>query len=266
MHRTASPTPDAGLNETPRWLLLSATLLVMVIAAYLRLPSLHGAVSWDEADYAWAARQGFLANAWQAGDLNAQFRHWHAPLSMYAIHASTALLGDTLAALRLPSLIACVLSCGLLVLMVHDLATSSPPRKWRLAFAVAAGLALAFAPPSIGMAATANPHSWALLFILLNLWALCRYLRQPTLRRAVLVALTWAALSATMEYGPIVAVIDLLAVALAAPNKLGLSRRRPWLRPHREIVLATVAALATVLALWPAGILKGLLPLNFAYY
>ncbi|MCC7407171.1 MAG: glycosyltransferase family 39 protein, partial [Phycisphaeraceae bacterium] len=266
MNRTASPPPDVKPNETSRWLVLSVAIVVIVIAAYLRLPALQGAVSWDEADYAWAARQGILANAWQAGDLNAQFRHWHAPLSMYAIHASTSLLGDTLPALRLPSLLASVLSCGLLVLMVHDLATSFPPRKWRLAFALVAGLALAFAPPSIGMAATANPHSWALLFILLNLWTLCRYLRQPTLRRAILVALTWAALSVTMEYGPIVAVIDLLALALAAPDKLGLSRRRPWLRPHREIVLATVAALATVLALWPAGILKGLLPLNFAYY
>ncbi|MCC7407174.1 MAG: glycosyltransferase family 39 protein [Phycisphaeraceae bacterium] len=266
MNRAASPTLHVESDQTPRWLVLSATLVVIVIAAYLRLPALQGAVSWDEADYAWAARQGILANAWQAGELNAQFRHWHAPLSMYAIHTSTSVLGDTLAALRLPSLIASILSCGLLVLMVHDLATCSHPRKWRLGFALAAGLALAFAPPSIGMSATANPHGWALLFILLNLWTLCRYLRQPTLRRAVLVGLTWAGLSVTMEYGPIVAVIDLLAVALAAPDKLGLSRRRPWLRPHREIVWAAAAAFIGVLILWPAGILKGLLPLNFAYY
>ena len=62
---------------------------VFVVAVYLRSGAFTGAITWDEADYAYAATWGFWANWWTAPGI-ADLRHLHGPLTTYLIEASTA--------------------------------------------------------------------------------------------------------------------------------------------------------------------------------
>jgi 4-amino-4-deoxy-L-arabinose transferase-like glycosyltransferase len=224
-----------------------------------------------------AARQGFVANALDVGGIYADTRHHHAPLSIYAIAVSGACLGWAESAVRLPGVIAAALACALAVLAGYDLAPRLPRRRgWarpvittpflRALVGLASGLLLATAPASISMVQIMKPHPFVVAVLVLNLWAVGRYVRRPSLPASVFLGISLGLQFAAMEYGPIVVTLAVAAIALTHPDKLAWRRTRPWivtqphlpwLALHREIQWAIVAALVTLATIWPAGVFKG---------
>ncbi len=270
-----------GITKAQRLLIVAAMLCVTAIAAHLHSGSMHDVIAWDEANYTIAAKRGIIANAFELGELS-QLRHRHAPLMCYAITASTAIFGNDEWSIRLPAVIACALSCGLLVLIGFDLARGSP-FAMRLLAGLGAGLLLATSPASIELAGVIQPHSFVVLFLLLCLWTLCRYLRDLHRRDAILFGLSLAGQFVVMEYGPVILAFALVAVAVARPELIfgeGFTFTRAMLVPrtllrtmagifrtvHRDIKLAAAACLAATAALWPAGVFLLAIPFNFVFF
>ncbi|MEX2215040.1 MAG: glycosyltransferase family 39 protein [Phycisphaeraceae bacterium] len=263
-------------KRTPH-LLAILTLLVTAIAGYLHSGGLNDVIAWDEANYTLAAGEGFIANATQMGDLSEK-RHEHAPLTAYAIALSTSLFGYEEWAIRLPAVVICALSAGLLVLIGFDLARGHSDRT-RLLVGLVAGLSLATAPTSIEMAGVIQPHSFVIFFMLLNLWLLCRYLRDLKRRDALIFGASLAGQFVTMEYGPIVLGFAMIAVALARPvllfgHQSAIRNPRSAIRAiirlprtiHRDILHAALLCFLLILILWPAGIIMLGAARNFTYY
>lgn len=244
-----------------------AATVVFAIAIYLRSGAFAGgSIRWDEADYAYAASRGFWTNWWdQSPELNGVLRHWHAPLSMYVIALSTRAFGMIEWAVRLPGVIASACACAAMTLAACDLADGS--RRLTLAAGLLGGLLLATAPASIGMTQTANPHSLVELVLVLNLWCLARYVREPSAKGAALFGLSLGGQFVTMEYGFIILGLAMIVVMLAAPARVGLAGRRlPHVRGVRDILACGLACGAVVLALWPAGLFKAGVVHNLMYY
>ncbi len=246
---------------------------VVGVSAWLHCGVLHDVIMWDEADYVFAARHGIVANALDRWDLNPDLRHYHAPLSFYAIWLSTTLLGISEWTIRLPAVVISVLTSGLAVLAGYDLAHGR--RKAKLIVGAVVGLLYATAPAAVLMTAVARPHPFVAFFLFLNIWTLCRYLLRPTRGRAVAFGLTLAGQFLSMEYGPVVVGLSFAAVALVRPHRVGVrwrwpylvrSRLFPFIAVHRHLWVATGTCLAGIAVLWPAGLYKLHVLMNFAYY
>ncbi len=254
---------------------LGTGLAVAVLAVYLHSGNLHGAMAWDEADYATAARQGLWANAWSGTlePINHHMRHAHPPGMVYAVWGWAQVFGWSAEAMRWPGLIGAGLGCLLMVLGVADLA--SGPARLRLGAGAVAGLAMAGAPASIGFSPSISLHlhyTWVIVGVI---WMVSRFVRQPTHRRAVCMGLAWAAVFIMTDFGWIVLCISAAALAWARPQLLGLGARWPWIRLTArppfvrwawQIWLALGTGLAAVTILWPGGVLKLAAAANFAYY
>ena len=267
------PLPTANTRR----LLIAAVLLVTATAGYLHAGGLNDVIAWDEANYTLAASEGLIANATQLGDLSEK-RHEHAPLTAYSIALSTSLFGYQEWAIRLPAVLICAASAGLLVLIGFDLSRGQSDRT-RLFVGLVAGLSFATAPTSIEMAGVIQPHSFVIFFMLLNIWTVCRYVRDQKRRDALLFGATLAGQFVSMEYGPIILGFAVISVALARPeclfgnqsairsprSAIGALFRLPR-TIHRDILHAAVLCFALILILWPAGILLLGAPRNFAYY
>ncbi len=259
-------------------LLALAFVAVTLIAARLHSGGMHDVIAWDEANYTFAAQEGFIANAFELGELS-KLRHRHAPLMCYAIALSTAIFGNDEWAIRLPAIIACAASCGLLVLIGFDLSRGCSTLS-RLMCGIVVGLVLATSPASIELAGVIQPHSFVIFFLLLNLWTLCRYLRDLRRSDAMLFGLSLAGQFVTMEYGPVILCLSLLAVALAQPRLLfGEAASVPaTLRDaimmllriprtlHRDIRHAAALCVAATAILWPAGVFLLGIPSNFTFF
>jgi 4-amino-4-deoxy-L-arabinose transferase-like glycosyltransferase len=256
----------SGSNVRGRVGAVVAAGLVFGIAVWLRSGALSGgSIDWDEADYAYAATRGFWTNWWdQSRELNGVLRHWHAPLSIYLIRLSTSLFGITEWAVRLPGVLASAVACGLVILAVRDLAGGS--RRSAFAAGLAAGLLLATSPASIGMTQNATPHSLVELFLVLNLWCLTRYVREPTRAKAALFGLSLGGQFVSMEYGFIILGLSAIAVVLASPSRFRLPKRWSDFPGAHDVLSCLGACAAVVLALWPAGLLKAGVFHNLMYY
>ena len=267
-----------GPTRTNSGMLALAVACVTAIAALLHSGGMHDVIAWDEANYALAAEQGIVANALQLGELS-QLRHRHAPLMCYAITVSTALFGSDEWAIRLPAIVLCALSAGLLVIIGHDLSRGST-FPTRLFAGTTAGLILATSPASIELAGVIQPHSFVVFFLLLNLWTLCRYLRDQQRRDAMLFGLSLAGQFVSMEYGPVILCYALAALAIARPALIFgedfrfTSSPRTMLRAllriprtlHRDIKVAGILCLIATAAIWPAGVFLLGIPFNFVFF
>ncbi len=272
--KTTTPTDQDSPRLTGPTVLVMAVVaaLVMTATALLHCGVLHDVIMWDEADYAYAAHQGFIANALNLDNINFGPRHGHAPLSIYAIHLSTSLFGMDEWAVRLPAIAASVLSSGLAVLVGFSLASGS--RKAKLVVGTICGALMATAPAAVLMTTVARPHAFVALFLLLNIWTLCRYLRQPTALNAAAFGLSLAGQFVSMEYGPIVVILSLVAIAIVQPRRLGLKRRWPYvkcsplfpfIKLHRHVWMTLWSCLGGIAVVWPAGLYRLSVLLNFGF-
>ena len=250
--RPSPPLPATAVASSLRrapWAATVAALAVGGLALHLRWRGLRGEITWDEADYAAAAARGFWANWWFEGGIHG-LRHFHGPLTADAIGVATRLVGGSVAAIRLPTMLASVVACALVVLAGDDLAQGGPMA--RLVAGATAGALLATAPASLAMAETAKPHPWVELFLVLNLWSLCRYLRAPTRRRAAWFGASLAGQFLAMEYATFVAAFAVIAGAVVAVRE-----RRPARSTVEDLLLAAVACVLILLVTWPGGVLHG---------
>lgn len=267
------PAASTDRHGSPRWVAITLCAIVGIglsATGLLHSGVLHDVIMWDEADYALAAQRGLVANALDMGSLNRDQRHYHAPFSIYGIWLSTRLFGLENWAVRLPGIVVSALTSGLVVLVGYDLARGS--RLVRTVVAATAGALFVTAPASILMTNTARPHPFVALFLVLNIWTLCRYLRHPSRWHAAAFGLSLAGQFVSMEYGPVVVGLSLVSVALVRPQRLGLRRRQrsftglAWAPPHRDVWVACASCVAAIVAVWPAGFYKLSVLLNFAYY
>jgi hypothetical protein len=274
-----------------------AFAVVFVVALLLRLPGLERLLGGSEVDYVRAARRGFLTNyfdlgtrpvsmyvaaalamggstgeqregdpdLWQddieANDI-AAYRHYHPPLFIYMLNAVERLFGYTEIGLRLVPLffsliavIAVYFGCVLLI-----------PAQGRLIGVVAASI-LSLMSLHIGASTNISWHITFTGFATIALFMI-GYLRiQP--RVAVLV---WTAVVITLAFAVLEHAIFLygtLAAMLVLTDNRWLSISRRGITYHRGLVAAAVAAVLTLLIVWPPSLVKLSLLKNFgvhAYY
>ncbi len=261
-----------GLSLCPAVGMAVVSVALIAATVWLHRGAMHGVIMWDEADYTFAAEHGVIANALNQADINFAYRHGHAPLSVYAIGWSTAMLGFNTWSIRLPGIVVSALSSCLALWIGYDLARGS--RRGRFLVGLTSACLLATAPAAVLMTTTARPHPFVVFFLLLNIWSLCRYLTRPTPKWAAVFGLTLAGQFVAMEYGPIVVVLSLVAIGLVRPRRLGLRRSWPyvrcrWLFPflavHRHVWLTLGSCLAGIALMWPAGLYKLGVLLNFTF-
>jgi 4-amino-4-deoxy-L-arabinose transferase-like glycosyltransferase len=236
-----------------------AVATTAAVALALRWPRLHRPISFDEADYAVAAvRYAVSEHWWRLGEVSA-LRHQHPPLLAYVLQLATAIGGVSEPVLRLPGMLASTTAAALVVVATMDLAGGR--RHVALGAGLFGGLMIATSPASVHMGALARPQPLVELLIVLNLWSIARWLRAPSRATAVPAGVALGLQFVAMEYGAVL-LGALVLTAFGGPRMDRASRARVW-RGVRDIV---VVAVLTVLALWPAGIVKLGVPENLEYY
>jgi hypothetical protein len=245
------------ISKPTRTIVSAVAVGVFCVAFLLRAGIGCRAITFDEADYTWAAVQGFLANWLDRGDINLT-RHFHGPLLAYVIRVAVALGGYSTAWIRMPGVVASAATAGLVALAIYDLATGSP--RTRAVLAAFGGLLQATAPASITMSGLARPQPFVELLLVCNVWLFCRYLRAPSARAAAAFGVSLGLQFVLMEYGFVV-----LAAVVAAAALVRLSDRRR-VGELRHVAVATAAWLGTVLVLWPPGLVRLRSVRNLSYY
>ncbi|MDG4864917.1 glycosyltransferase family 39 protein [Streptomyces sp. T-3] len=150
------------------------------------------------------------------------------------MHGVFALFGDSLAVLRLPSVLATAAACALTALLGARFAG-----RWA---GIAAGLTLAVIPAVQEHAQEGRPYGLVLAFVVLSTWLLVNALERPGSWR-------WAAYAGAVLVGALLNWFSLFALAAHAVTVL-------WIRPDRRRVAgwgiaaggAVLGALPVVLA------------------
>lgn len=250
----------AGEPTAPAWT-WAVALGVLGVAALLRANVGCRAITFDEADYAWAASRGIGVNWLDHGDVNLS-RHFHGPLLEYLLRVAVALGGYSETWVRVPGVVASAAAGALLAVAIADLASGSATR--RLVLAATGGLLLATAPASITMSSLARPQPLVELLLVANVWLLCRHFRAPSARTAALYGVSLGLQFGVMEYGfvAVAATVAALAlVALARPH--GEAPGRP---SARDLAVVVAGATGTVFAVWPPALLDLRGIKNLVYY
>jgi hypothetical protein len=242
---------------------LLIALAVFVPALLIRLhPLVRESFQYDAITSQMAAQRGVIANAFDAEGI-LELRRWHPPLLSYVILANNALFGDGDFAACVFSIVSGALTCVVVALGVAW-ALGAPPSRgapreiagggWieaRMSRAIVlvalfAGWLLAFLPVHLFVSRSSN---WDALYALLStttLLAIGRYVESGRAATLYLAGVLAALATATAELGLFLAP----AFALALWHDV---RRRDWMR--RWVMLAAITT-ATLLVVWPAGILK----------
>lgn len=255
---------------------LLGALVISLLVFFLHLPQTHDGILFDDAaDYMRAAQSPILptwlnTNSATPLDLvrrhrsdpifrehpwftlyvendNAGLRHFHAPVTTYALHAVRTLFSDDRFARVLWSVVGALL-CGLLYFV---LAEFSVPLIVAALIALFAGVQASFIEVSVDP----TPHAWYLLFALAFLFLLSRYFENHRPRDLYLAAIALAFAVATLEFS--LELIFAIPVALAA---LWLTRRE--LLPDRWTAVrsgfkAIIVFLVVTFVIWPGGWLRG---------
>lgn len=291
--------PGGTRERPPRWS-LALFALILASALLIRLPGLPRLLEGSEVDYVLAARRGFLTNyldrgtrpfseyvtaflvlagvtapsatsggdrdpnLWRldvdAGDI-AAYRHYHPPALMYLLHAVERTFGFSETTVRLVPLL---LSCSTIGLLYFGCALLLPAGGYRVGLIAAAILSMLSlhidTSTDIGWH---NPYATLATLALFAIGVLAAYPSKPALiGAAVATTLAFTLLEhALFLYGT-------LAVMLLARRRGG--QVAPGSLTLRRALLMTAAASAiTLLAVWPASLLKLSLLKNLgvhAYY
>ena len=192
----------------------------------------------------------FRAHPWDylyfSGD-NAAIRHFHTPVSFYAMHV-TSLLSSADASQRLVSSLVTAVTCGAIVLGLFAFGVPLPVAGM---MALAAGLQSRYTEVSVDP----SPHSWYMLFAVLFLFAFAYYFNtrrfQTLAASAIFLALAFATLEFSLEL--IVSVfLALIVIWLVNRSALG---------DFKILAVSLGKALLvfclTTFILWPGGWLRG---------
>lgn len=234
----------------------AALILATLAGAAPRLAGIGDEITYDEAEYAEAARAGVLANALDRGR-TFEFRHEHPPLLAYGIALALRAFGEHEWAVRLPSFLASVL----LIPAAGALAASLLASRGAGLFVA---ILIAASPVHAVSARVGDHHALATLFLIAAIALLGRAVAGDSARALRAAAAALALLVATSEFGVVVAGACALLLAIL-PNRFVSIRAWPPRIAPPAIAAAAIAAAGAVL-LWPAGLFKLDLARSFYRY
>lgn len=267
-------------------LLVSALVVSFLLLFGRRVPSYR--FTYDEADYAYAASRGWVANYWdersiplrtflergirsgrEPGDWSSLsafirgegdvtfYRHYHGPLYFYWSLLFKKLGGASESVLRWASFLCLVLSFVALYAGCRSLAGAGPVA------AHVSGLLLLFSIPNIQTATQVTPHSLFVLVALVELILLAKVLETGS-RRSWYAAIAAASLAClTIEYAPLL-IVTLVVVTIMERRRLfGESGPRGAMMP---LAAGVVVFAGLVMVLWPGGVFKLSLVKNYAFF
>ncbi|MFN0151398.1 MAG: glycosyltransferase family 39 protein [bacterium] len=240
---------------TPR-VFAVALVFATLLGAVPRLNGIGDEITYDEAEYAEAARAGVIANALDRGR-TFEFRHEHPPLLAYGISLSLRLFGEREWAVRLPSLLASLLLIPIAGALCAQLVASR-------AAGLLVALLLAASPVHAVSARVGDHHAIATLCLLAAVACLGRAIAESSPRFLRLAAVALAVLIATSEFGVVVAGACALVLAIL-PNPFVSLRAWPP-RIGRPAFAAAAIAVTGAVLLWPAGLFKLDLARSFYRY
>ncbi len=233
------------LLTTPR-VFAVALALATLVGAMPRLRGIGDEITYDEAEYAEAARAGVVANAIDSGR-TFEFRHEHPPLLAYGISLSLRLFGEREWAVRLPSLLASLLLIPFAGAVTAQLVASRGAGLF-------VALLLAASPVHAVSARVGDHHAIATLCLFAAVALLGRAIAEGSARLLHWAAVALAFLIATSEFGVVVAGACALVLAFL-PNPFASLRAWPP-RVERPALAAAGVAVAGAVLLWPAGLFK----------
>ncbi|MFN2433062.1 MAG: glycosyltransferase family 39 protein [Gemmatimonadota bacterium] len=246
------------MSAAPRVLWWALVAAVLTLTVSLRV-NLGRPLTTDEASYARAAEQGFLANWLDAPGLR-KMRHEHPPLVTFLQMASLEVLGRDEVALRAPSVVFGALT--VLVLMAGFRWAAPEVPAWTAALAA---ILLAVYPAHVYASQWGSWHAaLVLVFAATALAAVRAFRRLET--GTLLVAFAGVALGfAVMEYALLLLATLLVALALR-PNPWLWIARGPRVQVTRPVRLGLALIPLVVGVTWLAGILKLSLVRNLVHY
>ncbi len=177
----------------------------------------------------------------------AALRHFHVPLSFYAMHIVRS-FATTDSSTRLLASAVAALACGILFLILASFAVPLVPAAL---LALYAGVQSRYLEVSVAP----YPHGWYILFALVFLYCFARFLLSHRSRDLYLTAIALGLAFATLEF-----TVELFASAPLALGLLWFSNRAllpRWNSVHLPLLKACGIFLATTFVLWPGGWLRG---------
>lgn len=241
-------------------------IVISAIGIIPRAAGLGSEITYDEAEYAEAARLGLAANAFDRGRAF-EFRHEHPPFLAYLVSLSLRAFGEREWAVRLPSFLA-----SLLLIPVGGALTARATGD--RAAGLFAALLLVASPAHTVSARVGDHHALAVLFLLCAMCALGVAIAEKRPRALIAAGAALALLVATTEFGVVVAGACALILALV-PNAFfaivdwprGSAPRIVWPpRLARPLLIGALVAVAGAILLWPAGLVKLDLARSFFRY
>lgn len=197
---TARPAADLSAPEQAPHRLRPAAFLAwavpVVVMAALGLFQINVPQLWRDEFATWTASTRTLPQLW------AMLHNTDAVLGVYyfGLHFWIEIFGDSPAAMRLPSVIAMVITAGVVGLIGRRLAGNTA--------GLASGLVFALIPSVSRYAQEARPYAFATLFAALATWAFLRAMERPRWSRWLIYAVVLAAAGTA----------NLIAVCIAAAH------------------------------------------------
>ena len=178
---------------------------------------------------------------------NAAIRHFHTPLSFYAMHAVSVVSSADASQRQLTSLVTAV-TCGVVVVGLFVFGLPLP-------VAVTLALVAGIQSRNTEVSVAPSPHSWYMLFAVLFLFAFAGYFRTHRFRTLAMAAVLLACAFATLEFSlELIASVFLAVVALWIVDRNALGDIRSLAISFGKAVFVFFM---TTFVLWPGGWLRG---------
>ena len=192
----------------------------------------------------------FRSHPWDylyfSGD-NAAIRHFHTPLSFYAMHAISVVSSADASQRKLTSLVTAA-TCGVVVVGLFAFGLPLP-------VAVMLALVAGIQSRNTEVSVDPSPHSWYMLFAVLFLFAFAGYFRTNRFRTLAIAAVFLACAFATLEFSlELIASVFLAVVVLWSVDRSVLGDLRTLVVTFGKAVLVF---LMTTFVLWPGGWIRG---------
>jgi hypothetical protein len=192
----------------------------------------------------------FRSHPWDylyfSGD-NAAIRHFHTPLSFYAMHAMSVVSSADTSQRKLTSLVT-ALTCGVVVVGLFAFGLPLP-------VAVMLGLVAGLQSRYTEVSVDPSPHGWYMLFAVLFLFVFAGYFRTHRFRTLAIAAIFLGCAFATLEFS-----LELILSVCLAVAVLWLLDRSV-LGDLRTLAIsfgkAALVFLLTTFVLWPGGWIRG---------
>jgi 4-amino-4-deoxy-L-arabinose transferase-like glycosyltransferase len=233
-------------SRIPHVIAWSALLLVLLLAAVLRIYHIDLLSLWID--------EGFTWNLTQYHDPVQVLRQdVHPPLYFVAMDAWVALTGTSRLAMRYFSVLPGMLSVAVVYGLAHEIQRQ---RGWSTGGTVPllAALLMALADAEIFLAQEARSYTWHVLFVCLSMWGFLKWLRLHQKRWLFLWGISTTALVYTFYPGAFIGIVQGIYVLFflkpASNTDTSRSFWRRYLNRKRLLALGVLVGAALVLMPW----------------